>query len=297
MALLTSNQTQTDDPVALMISYSQRMRANYSSEENLKITPDNVFQEGITRNLELFMELVDRLMLPGSRAEGAVNLLSSIELLKQKKSFLFLMKHIGNFDAPCFYSLLKREGEQYLDILNRLVFIAGRKLNEDSISVKTFAEILSRLIIVPKREIPLKTDSETKEQAAQREQIEKEARRINRAALRMLKKLKDEGRIIALFPLGGRPKPWLQEKGVKETTSYMRMFDYIHFITMTGNVLEVRRDMREEKPRRDQVVFTISEAVSTEEYLRQSRDLFKKQTEKTDFDQFNVDRVMKEIKQ
>jgi glycerol-3-phosphate O-acyltransferase len=207
------------------------------------------------------------------------------------------MKHEGNFDAICLYSLLKREGEPYQDILNRLVFIAGRKLNEDSIVVKTFAEILSRLIIVPKREIPLKTDSETEEQTAQRELIETEARRINRAALRMLKKLKEEGRIIALYPLGGRPKPWLQEKGVKETTSYMRMFDYIHFITMSGNLLEVRRDMREERPRRDRIVFTISEAVSAEEYLRQSRDLYEKQTEEADFDQFNVDRVMKAIGQ
>jgi glycerol-3-phosphate O-acyltransferase len=297
MGLQSKNEMDQDDPAGLMVSYIQKMRANYSSPENLKITPDNVFQEGITRNLNLFMEFVDRLMLPGSRVEGAANLLPSIKLLKQKKSFLFLMKHQGNFDAPCFYSLLKREGEQYQDILNRLVFIAGRKLNEDSIVVKTFAEILSRLIIVPKREIPLKIASETEEQVAQREQIETEARRINRAALRMLKKLKDESRIIVLYPLGGRPKPWLQEKGVKETTSYMRMFDYIHFITMAGNVLEVRRDMREEKPRRDQVVFTISEAVLTGEYRCQSRDLYEKQTEEADFDQFNVNRVMKEIGQ
>lgn len=297
MVLQSKNETDPNDPAALMEIAIQKMRANYHSAENLKITPDNVFQEGIHRNLNLFLELVDQLMLPGSRIEGAANLLSSLELLKQKKSLLFLMKHQGNFDAICLYSLLKREGEPYQDILNRLVFIAGRKLNEDSVVVKTFAEIISRLIIVPKREIPLKTESETEEQAVQRELIETEARRINRAALRMLIKLKQEGRIIALYPLGGRPKPWLPEKGVKETTSYMRMFDYVHFINMSGNLMEVQRDMRAERPRRDRVVFTLSEAVSAEDYLRQSRELYEKQTEEADFDQFNVNRVMKEIGQ
>jgi glycerol-3-phosphate O-acyltransferase len=207
------------------------------------------------------------------------------------------MNHQGNFDVPCFYSLLKREGEPYQDVLDRLVFIAGRKLNEDSLIVKTFTEIFSRLIIVPKREMPLKTDSETDEQRAQREQIELEARRINRAALRMLKKLKNDGRIIALYPQGGRPKPWLQEKGVKETTSYMQMFDCAHFITMEGNLMVVGREMRAERPRRDCIIFTISKAVATEEYLTQSRALFEKQTAESDFDQFNVDRVMQEIGQ
>lgn len=285
------------DVSALAKTYSEKMTANYCSAENQKITPANVFQEGIRHNYNLFIELVDRLMLPGSRVEGAEHLTKALSLIEQKKSILFLMKHVGNFDVPCFYSLLSREGTSYQDILDRIVFIAGRKLNEDSMFVKTYTEIFSRLVIVPNREIPQETPGGSPEQKSHREAVIKEASLINRAALRMMIQLKKEGRIIVLFPMGGRPKPWLKEKGVKETTSYMKLFDYVNFIEMKGNLMPVGKDMTEESPQRDKIVFSISEPVLTETYLEESRKLFGMQTEETDFDQFNVDRVMVEIGQ
>ncbi|MBW2216004.1 MAG: hypothetical protein JRF34_02260 [Deltaproteobacteria bacterium] len=113
----------------------------------------------------------------------------------------------------------------------------------------------------------------------------------------MMIQLKKEGRIIVLFPMGGRPKPWLKEKGVKETTSYMKLFDYVNFIEMKGNLMPVGKKMEEESPQRDKIVFVISEPVLTKTYLEESRKLFGMQTEETDFDQFNVDRVMVEIGQ
>lgn len=286
-----------DELSALTVAYYKKMRANYHSTEDLKITPSNVFQEGIRHNYDLFIELVDKLMLPGSCVKGAEYFLQTFSLIRKKKSILFLMKHLGNFDVPCFYSLLSREGARYKDILDRLVFIAGRKLNEESIMVKTFSEIFSRLVIVPNREIPTETNNETPEQKAHREVAVSEAARINRAALRTMVNLKKEGRIIGLFPMGGRPIPGLYERGVKETTSYMELFDYVHFIIMKGNLLPVGGDMEKETPQQDKIVFTISKPVSTKSYLRESRDLFAKQTRISDFDQFNVDRVMVEIGQ
>ncbi len=281
----------------LIIIYHQKMLENYHSMENLVITPKNVFQEGIRYNYNIFMELVDRLMLPGSCVKGAKYLINTLSLIKQKKSILFLMKHIGNFDVPCLYSLLSKEGEQYQQILDRLVFIAGRKLNEDSLLVKTFSEIFSRLVIVSNREIPIQTDHETPEQKSYRVTIENEATPINRAAFRKMINLKKEARIIVLFPMGGRPKPWLKEKGVKETTSYMRLFDYVQFIKMEGNLLPVGREMKEECPQRDKIVFTISDAVLAKDYLEGSHQLFEEQTKETDFDQFNVYRVMGDVGQ
>ena len=286
-----------NDVSALAKTYSEKMTANYCSAKNQKITPANVFQEGIHHNYDLFIELVDRLMLPGSRVEGAKHLTKALSLIEKKQSILFLMKHVGNFDVPCFYSLLSREGAQYQDILDRIVFIAGRKMNEDSMFVKTYTEIFSRLVIVPNREIPQETPGAPPEQKSHRETVIKEASLINRAALRTMIRLKKEGRIIVLFPMGGRPKPWLKEKGVKETTSYMKLFDYVHFIELKGNLMPVGRDMAEETPQRDKIVFVISEPVLTETYLEESRKLFEMQTEETDFDQFNVDRVMVEIGQ
>ena len=97
--------------------------------------------------------------------------------------------------------------------------------------------------------------------------------------------------------MGGRPKPWLKEKGVKETTSYMKLFDYVYFIGMKGNLIPVGSDMAKEIPHQDEIVFLISEPVLTQTYLEESRRLFEMQTEESDFDQFNVNRVMVEIGQ
>ena len=285
------------DLALLAKTYHEKMLANYHSTENIKVTTDNVFQEGIRHNYDLFMELVDQLMLPGSCVKGAAHLLKTLLLVERGKSILFLMKHVGNFDVPCFYSLLSREGPQYRPILDRLVFIAGRKLNEDSLMVKTFTEIFSRIVIVPNREIPPETGTETPEQMAHRETAVKEAALINRAALRTMIRLKKQGRIIVLFPMGGRPKPWLKEKGVRETTSYMRLFDYVHFIEMKGNLLPVGDEMKEETPQRDKIVFVISESIPAQRVLQESRQLFEKQIDEKDFDQFNVDRVMVKIGQ
>ena len=61
------------DVSALAKTYSEKMTANYCSAENQKITPANVFQEGIRHNYDLLIELVDRLMLPGSGVEFLVS--------------------------------------------------------------------------------------------------------------------------------------------------------------------------------------------------------------------------------
>jgi len=288
---------KSQDVALLAKTYHEKMLANYHSTENIKIAPDNVFQEGIRHNYDLFMELVNQLMVPGSCVKGVNHLLKTQSLVKQGNSTLFLMKHAGNFDVPCFYALLSREGPQYQPILDRLVFIAGRKLNEDSLMVKTFTEIFSRIVIVPNREIPPKIHRETPAQKAYRETAVREAALINRAALRTMIRLKKQGRIIALFPMGGRPKPWLMEKGVRETTSYMRLFDYVHLVKMEGNLLPVGNKMKDETPKQDKIVFVISEPVPAQAYLEESRRLFEKQTQEKDFDQFNVDRIMVEIGQ
>lgn len=287
-------QIQKINP-GLIQTYYQKMFENHSSNENLKITPENVFQPGNPRNYNLFIELVDELMLTGSQVRGVENLSMVLSLLKQNKSVLFLMKHLGNFDVPCFFSLVSREGKQYNDILNRLVFIAGRKLNEDSLIVKTFSEVFSRLVIVPLRDFPQKKYKETPEEMAYRKSFEAEATRINRAAFRKMVELKKTGHIIVLFPEGGRPKPWLKEELVRETTSYMKHFDYINFISMNGNILPVGQDMKDENPCRDKIVFSISEPIISKNFLEESNRLFAQQTEIKDFALFNVKRVMVEI--
>jgi hypothetical protein len=66
---------------------------------------------------------------------------------------------------------------------------------------------------------------------------------------------------------------------------------------MEGNLLPVGREMKDERPQRDKIIFTISDAVLAKDYLEESHRLFEEQTKEMDFDQFNVDRLMGEIGQ
>jgi hypothetical protein len=90
---------------------------------------------------------------------------------------------------------------------------------------------------------------------------------------------------------------WDKERGVKETTSYMRLFDHIHFFGMDGNLLPLGDQMNREVPKQDRIVCDVSAPVRTSEYLDESNRLFDLQSKETDFDQFNVDRVMGSIGQ
>ena len=82
------------------------------------------------------------LLLPGSAFEGLEHLDHCLRDLEAGRSVLFLPEHRGNLDAYTFDVLLRREEPKYHPILDRLIFIAGRKLNESSDLVKMFTEKL-----------------------------------------------------------------------------------------------------------------------------------------------------------
>lgn len=262
-----------------------------------RITPENVYQAGRGENLDLVLSLQEKLLLPGSGFEGLEHLDEALTRYKEGKRLILLLEHKGNFDVPAFHFLLRREDPRYHLLLDRLVYVAGRKLNEESEAVKRFTEVFSRLVIVPRREIPAPKADETPEEASARAEATTEAVRINRAAFRKMFSLIEEGAIIGLFPLGGRPKPNLPPIPVKETTTYLKHFDWMLLVGMAGNTLPVGTGrMEEEVPRRDRVVFRVAPPRPCGLYLKEAKAAYAAAPpEDIDFEQFTANRIVEEL--
>ena len=296
---MTSIQPQDTETLQLLQETIAQLAARKSSHSPRVITPANVYQVGRRENLPILTRLMDHLLLPGSRVEGLEHLDTCLALLDQGHRLIFLLEHKGNFDVPAFYTLLGREDPKYQRILDRLIYIAGRKLNEESDVVRMFTEVFSRIVIVPRRELVRPQPEGANAARRVQEMDETTAVRINRAAFRHMFRLIHEGYIIGLFPLGGRPKKGLDNEPVKETTTYLKHFDEAVFIGMAGNILPVGDGpMEEERPVRDVVVFRVDAPVSCSRFLRESRIQYEAaRTEgrippEMDYEQFTVQRVL-----
>jgi glycerol-3-phosphate O-acyltransferase len=287
-----------DDMNLLVLDIVLKLKASYTPGKDRVVTPENVHQPAVTAGrdaLEIFQE---RLMLPGSQVEGLENLDECLAQMQAGKSILFLPEHRGNLDVPSFNALLRREDPRYHEILDKLIYIAGRKLNESSEFIKMFTEKYSRLVIVPKRDFPKPKSVETAEEAEARSAFEKEASRINRSAFREMIRLRKAGYIFVLFPLGGRLKPDADNIPVKETASYLQAFDTAFMISMDGNTLPPLSRMEDERPIQDRVVFRVGPALNCAAFIAEQRAAFEEALkagllpDQADFEQYTAEHIM-----
>ena len=258
----------------LALQLIQALQRSYEPGRDRVITPDNVYQPGREAgraDLEAFMEHV---LAPGSGVEGVQHLDRCLADLAAGRHVLFLAEHRGNLDVPSFSVLLQRAYPRAQEILRRLVYIAGRKLNESSDFIKMFSEKYSRLVIVPRRDFPPEPVGGSEKEREEFESFRQYATRINRAAFRELVRLKKAGHIFVLFPLGGRLKPDADNRPVRETTSYLHSFDTAHLVSMDGNALPPEARMEDERPIQAKVVFRIGPALDCKAFLAAERERF-----------------------
>lgn len=275
------------------------LQATYVPGRDRVITPENVYQPAVKTGQDTLEAYQERLFLPGSRVEGLEHLDTCLEALAAGRHVLFLCEHRGNLDASSFNALLRREHPRYHDILERLVYIAGRKLNESSELIKMFSEKYARLIIVPRRDYPPRKPDETAEERERREAFEADARRINRAAFRQLVRLRKAGHIFVLFPLGGRLKPGADNTPVRETVSYLEAFDVACPISMDGNTLPPGERMEEERPQKARVVFRVGPPLECHAFVAAQKRRYAAAREagelagEQDFERYAVEQIMR----
>ncbi len=237
-----------------------------NSASDCVITTENVFQEANKLNQTIVHSLMDQLVTPSSRIENFEALSKLASLAHEGKACLIFPEHYSNFDLPNLFYLLEKSGQHGLDVADRIVAVAGIKLNEESDFVRAFSEAYSRLVTYPPRAIEkLLEDEESNRNELTR------AKAINMASLYKMTRLKHKGHIFLVYPTGTRYRPGDEttKQCLKEMDSYLKTFDYVVFLGMAGNTLRINQGslgMSNDIPTQDKIVFVASQVFDCNEF-------------------------------
>lgn len=207
-----------------------------------KIDETNVYQKANPDTRFFMNELVKENMAEGSKLENKENFKAFFDAVANGKSGLILMEHYSNTDLPALCYLIEKELDNGKALADKIVAIAGMKLNEENPAVRAFAESFTRVVIYPTRSL---TKAEAKAQSEEEKLAEeKRARTINLASMRAMDKCKKNGEVILVFPSGTRYRPGHPEtkKGLREIDSYLRMFDVMILVTINGSCLTINME-------------------------------------------------------
>ena len=248
------------------------------SKAPAKIDSTNVYQEA-NKDLTKYMEIIlKENFLPGSGLGNVENFKAFYDAVtKEGKRGLILMEHYTNLDLPAIIYLLKMHGEDWSkDFSERIVAVAGMKLNEASPAVRIWTEGFTRVVIYPTRSLDKATESDISEEEKKSE--EKKARTINLAAMRAMDDCKKRGQVVLVFPSGTRYRPGHPEtkKGLREIDSYLRLFDIVLPVAINGNCLRINpenpEDMLADLVTEDKLILTAHPVVDCKEYRKSILD-------------------------
>lgn len=273
--------------------YFKAMLAN--SVAAAKIDSTNVYQPANLKNKEFIDKLVSDNLDSSSYFKNMDNFVDFFNQVKSGKSGLLLLEHYSNTDLPEFIYMLEHNSDGKLtEFADKIVAVAGMKLNEANPAVRAFAESFSRVVIYPTRS--LDKASEKAQSEEEKKEEEQKARKINMAAMRAMDDCKKRGQVILVFPSGTRYRPGHPEtkRGLKEIDSYLRLFDIALFVSINGSVLQMQpgheEDMLSDLCVRDKVVFTASKVIECKKYRKEFLDTLPADCE--DQKQAMIDHVM-----
>jgi len=284
-----------DDFTRLFFEYTFKMIGNSKMHEDISITPENIYQIAHKENRDLLFEIVNMSHLPGSTILGVDNLLKLHSLAQEGKSCIIFSEHVSNLDVPSmFVRFYQYPDERLKEIFEKIIFVAGVKLNENPY-VKLYTEMFTRIVIFPIRSLDKMIG---KKEFEDRVNL---ARKVNIKSTRKIRELRNQGYIFVMYPAGTRYRPWDPDtkKGIKETTSYLRSFDCFCCSSITGNnmIPEKHEDMTGETYKKDIIVFNFGEVKNTKDYINNicKEENFESVKDSERIKQFVVDSIMKEI--
>ncbi|MBQ0167564.1 MAG: 1-acyl-sn-glycerol-3-phosphate acyltransferase [Treponema sp.] len=227
-----------------------------------KIDDTNIYQESNPNMLPVVDRMLAENFLPGSGVVGRNNISAFMEQVRNGKHGLVLCEHYSNFDLPGLHYILRKDGgEDGKELADKLVAIAGMKLNEDNAMVSALAEAFSRIVIYPSRSLASIKDP------AKRAEEEARSKKINFASMRYLDQCRRRGQVIMVFPSGTRYRPGVPDtkRGVREIDSYLRLTDVFLPVSINGNCLRISEDdpknMAHDRVVPDKVVYTFGKPV------------------------------------
>ena len=153
------------------------------------------------------------------------------------------------------------------------------------------SEHYERIVIYPSRSLAGITDPQ------QLEEEMKRSRSINTASMRTLEEVRNNGKVIIVYPAGTRYRPGRPEtkRGVREIDSYIRTSDIMMLVSINGNCLRISDDpsnMLGDIVCQDKVVIEVSPVINCAEFRERAKQ---RCSEGADKKQAVVDLVMEEL--
>ena len=232
--------------------------AKHASQEPAELTNKTVLRWADTSIQPHFAAIARRLLLPGSGLFGVESLKQLVDLAGQGKACLLCLNHCSNLDVPTLLALL--EDHRCESLFKRMIWIAGRKLEEEAGMTRVLVQCFNRVIVTPHSWF---NDSHSEERIH-------EARCINIAAEREIAQLRRKGWVFALFPAGTRTRldDKSTEEAIAETDSYLKMFDYLVLGRIDGCTMPVTmgHDLTHETPKLDRVSYVFGPVQRTSQF-------------------------------
>lgn len=235
-----------------------------NTKGSVEITGENVLQLGNPELKKFINSIIDKILLPTSEFRHVENLEKFLDAVNSGKKGIILAEHYSNFDYPILLNLMQKTGKKGAELSEKCVAVAGLKLGEDNPYIASCTEGYDRIFIYPSRSISSIVDSEAREAELKR------SKQINLASMRALEKVKQEGRVVVVYPAGTRYRPGKPEtkRGVKEIDSYIKMSDIMLLVSVNGNCLRISDsgNMAEDLVCNDRIILDASEVIDCAEF-------------------------------
>lgn len=230
------------------------------------VAPETVVQWAHRNVQPWFGRICRRLLLPGSGVRGTDRLGELLDLARAGKSCIVCLNHRSNLDVPTLQVLLQDQGRP--ELFDRIVWVAGRKLQEDEGPARTMLQGFHRVLVTPKSWI----------EGPHSEDANREARRLNMAAHRAMRQLRHQGWVFGLFPAGTRVRLGNKStaRAIEETDSYLKNFEYLLLGHIEGCTLPVTRDrdFAHETPKLDRIVYRFGPVHDTQQWRAEASRRF-----------------------
>ena len=230
------------------------------------VTPETVVRWADIHCQAHLAAMCRRLLLPGSGITGLDNLREFLGLASSGRSCLLCLNHRSNFDVPTLCALLQDHADS--NWFQQLIWIAGRKLEEDIGMTGRLVQCFNHVIVTPPSWF-----------AASRSEAQlHQGRLINIAAERAIARFRHQGWVFALFPSGTRIRPGddSTKHPIGQTDSFLRAFEYLMLCNIDGCTLPVSKnqDMTHETPVLDRIRYTFGAVHPTKDWRDQAASRF-----------------------
>lgn len=262
----------------------------YASKDNI-ITEENVHKLENPQIRAVLESIVQKLLLDGSKIYPEQHITAFLNEVKAGKKGIILSEHYSNLDLPIFLYLMEQTGEDGNELAHRSIAMAGMKLTEEDPLIAGLTEGYERIVIYPSRSLAGITDPQ------QLEEEMKRSRSINTASMRTLEEVRNNGKVIIVYPAGTRYRPGRPEtkRGVREIDSYIRTSDIMMLVSINGNCLRISDDpsnMLGDIVCQDKVVIEVSPVINCAEFRERAKQ---RCSDGADKKQAVVDLVMEEL--